>query len=336
MIWSPMTSRKPSSGRPRGGDGAAPRTCAPHCAGRPGPSARPCRPALRHRQGQRAARIHGARPNWRKRRCCPSRRSLRTGCRLPSASPSGAAARRAPAPPPVPPRRPGTNLGPATPTPFPHPETRHDPSTSRTNSTAAPGTASADLPALDLHPVAGRIGAEIRGVRPGADLDAGTFAAIRAALLRHKVLFFRDQQHLDDASRSLRQALRRPVAHPPCRSATARSSCSNSTRATAAAPTRHTDVTFDVAYPQVSVLRGVTIPAAGGAPSGPIPRPPTSTCPSLRQLADKLWALHTNDYDYAASRTLVHNDEACAATARSSPRPCTRPSIRWYACTRDR
>lgn len=32
---------------------------------------------------------------------------------------------------------------------------------------------------LDIHPVAGRIGAEIRGVQLSADLDAATIEAIR-------------------------------------------------------------------------------------------------------------------------------------------------------------
>ncbi len=53
---------------------------------------------------------------------------------------------------------------------------------------------------LDIHPVAGRIGAEIRGVRLSADLDAATIEAIQAALVQHKVIFFRDQTHLDDQS----------------------------------------------------------------------------------------------------------------------------------------
>src|SRR5262245_8475327 len=51
---------------------------------------------------------------------------------------------------------------------------------------------------LEVIPVAGRIGAEIRGVRLAADLDARTVEAIRSAWLRHKVVFFRGQNHLDD------------------------------------------------------------------------------------------------------------------------------------------
>jgi hypothetical protein len=44
---------------------------------------------------------------------------------------------------------------------------------------------------LDIHPVAGRIGAEIRGVKLSADLDPATIDAIQAALVQHKVIFFR-------------------------------------------------------------------------------------------------------------------------------------------------
>jgi alpha-ketoglutarate-dependent taurine dioxygenase len=51
---------------------------------------------------------------------------------------------------------------------------------------------------LDIVPVTGRIGAEIRGVQIGDKLDDSTIAAIRAALVRHKVLFFRDQKDLSD------------------------------------------------------------------------------------------------------------------------------------------
>src|SRR5438270_12820598 len=52
---------------------------------------------------------------------------------------------------------------------------------------------------LTVSRVAGRIGAEIGGVDLAEPLDEQTVAAIRAALLEHKVVFFRAQR-LDHGS----------------------------------------------------------------------------------------------------------------------------------------
>lgn len=52
---------------------------------------------------------------------------------------------------------------------------------------------------LDVRPVAGHIGAEIGGVDLAGELDDAVVAAIRAAVLRWKVVFFRGQ-HLDHAA----------------------------------------------------------------------------------------------------------------------------------------
>ena len=49
-----------------------------------------------------------------------------------------------------------------------------------------------------MQQLGGRIGARIDGVRLGGDLDEATVPTIRAALLEHKVVFFRGQDHLDD------------------------------------------------------------------------------------------------------------------------------------------
>ncbi|SDP09165.1 taurine dioxygenase [Ralstonia sp. 25mfcol4.1] len=159
---------------------------------------------------------------------------------------------------------------------------------------------------LDIYPVAGRIGAEVRDIRLDGDLPPATFAAIRAALLRHKVLFFRHQAHLDDASQqAFGKLFGTPVPHPTVPSRDGTVLLELDSQHGGRANSWHTDVTFDLAYPQVSVLRAVKVPAAGGdtvwantaAAYNDLPAP-------LRALADQLWALHTNDYDYAASRPL--------------------------------
>lgn len=156
---------------------------------------------------------------------------------------------------------------------------------------------------LDIVPVAGRIGAEIRGVQLSGDLPSETVRQIEAALVRHKVIFFRGQQHLDNTEHEAFAALfGDPVAHPTVPVAEgSRTLLDLDSREGYAASSWHTDVTFVDAYPKGSILRSITAPEAGGdtvwantetAYEG-LPEP-------LRQLANNLWAVHTNDYDYAA------------------------------------
>lgn len=159
---------------------------------------------------------------------------------------------------------------------------------------------------LDITPVAGRIGAEVRGLRLSADISGDTVVALNQALLKHKVLFLRGQQHLDDAAQeAFAQRLGDPVPHPtvPSRQGSGYILELDSAHG-GRANSWHTDVTFAVAPPKISVLRGVVIPPWGGdtvwantaAAYQGLP-------PALRELADKLWAVHGNDYDYAAQRT---------------------------------
>ncbi|GGS99913.1 MULTISPECIES: TauD/TfdA dioxygenase family protein [Streptomyces] len=162
----------------------------------------------------------------------------------------------------------------------------------------------AEAPAVTVTRIGGRIGAEIGGVRLGGDLDPAAVAAIRSALLAHKVVFFRGQDHLDEAGHEAFAALLgTPVAHPTVPSADGRYALGIDSRHGARANQWHTDVTFVPAYPAFSVLRAVTVPPYGGdtlwantaAAYADLPAP-------LQALADGLRALHTNEYDYAALR----------------------------------
>ncbi|MHC6227970.1 TauD/TfdA dioxygenase family protein [Pseudomonas sp. X10] len=161
---------------------------------------------------------------------------------------------------------------------------------------------------LDIQPIAGRIGAEIRGVRLAADLDPATVEAIQAALVEHKVIFFRGQTHLDDQEQeAFAKLLGDPVAHPTVPVHEGSSFLLQLDGADGQrANSWHTDVTFVDAYPKASVLRSVVAPASGGdtvwantaAAYQELPEP-------LRELADKLWAVHSNEYDYAGVRPNV-------------------------------
>lgn len=177
------------------------------------------------------------------------------------------------------------------------------------------------IPESDVVLLSGRIGAEIRNVRLAGDLPQPLFDEIQRLLLKHKVLFFRDQGDLDDAAQEAFGArFGALVPHPTIGALSGTSSVleldtrrngeRDSGQGAGRADQWHTDVTFVDAYPKISVLRGVLIPAAGGdtvwsnaaAAYDHLPEP-------LRQLADSLWALHSNAYDYAAVRPHATADD---------------------------
>jgi alpha-ketoglutarate-dependent sulfate ester dioxygenase len=160
---------------------------------------------------------------------------------------------------------------------------------------------------FQVRPIGGRIGAEVRGVTLSADLDDAAIDAINQALLAHKVLFFRGQSHLDDAAQEAFAArFGETVAHPTVPSLSSGSrllelDSKHGTRANS----WHTDVTFVDAYPKISILRGVVIPPAGGDTVWANTAAAYANLPdALRELADTLWALHSNAYDYAATRNV--------------------------------
>jgi taurine dioxygenase len=158
---------------------------------------------------------------------------------------------------------------------------------------------------LDLVPVSGRIGAEVRQVILGGDMSAIVVDRLKQALARHKVLFFRDQGHLDDQEH---QAFGRlwgtPTTHPTAPAQMGDFLLELDSRHGGKANTWHTDLTFVTTYPAASILRAVTIPPAGGDTVWANTAEAYSRLPdALRALADHLWAIHSNDYDYAANQT---------------------------------
>jgi len=147
-----------------------------------------------------------------------------------------------------------------------------------------------------------RIGARIDGVRLSGDLDPVGIEEIHQALLAHKVIFFRGQQHLDDRQQlAFAGLLGTPIGHP----AAAILSGDNQPIITpinseyGSANRWHTDVTFAANYPAASILRAVTLPSYGGSTLWANTAEAYQRLPeSLQCLAENLWALHTNRHDY--------------------------------------
>jgi alpha-ketoglutarate-dependent sulfate ester dioxygenase len=147
-----------------------------------------------------------------------------------------------------------------------------------------------------------RIGARIDGVQLAGDLEAATVGQIREALLRHKVIFFRNQHQLDDARQQAFAArLGTPIAHPAIQDDSAPIITPNNSDY-GKANRWHTDVTFVANYPAASILRAVTLPSYGGSTLWASTAAAYQALPDpLKHLTENLWALHSNRSDYVAA-----------------------------------
>jgi taurine dioxygenase len=159
----------------------------------------------------------------------------------------------------------------------------------------------ADAAGIEVVAVAARTGAEIRGVRLGRELSDEAVRRIWAALLRHKVIFFRDQHHLDDAAHeALAERLGDPIKHPNVAAAEGSSFLLElGAREGYSASRWHTDMSFMAAYPTASILRPLALPDTGGdtmwantaAAYEDLPAP-------LKLLADNLKGIHTSALNF--------------------------------------
>jgi taurine dioxygenase len=157
---------------------------------------------------------------------------------------------------------------------------------------------------LGLRKVAGRIGAELDGVQLSGHLSDAVVAGIRDALLAHKVIFFRDQGHLSDEEQVAfgRRLGTVTTAHPTVPAIDHNAFVLNldSGFGGGRANNWHTDVTFVDQPPALSILRAVVIPSYGGDTVWANTVTAYEELPDdLRTLAQGLWAVHSNTFDYA-------------------------------------
>jgi taurine dioxygenase len=168
---------------------------------------------------------------------------------------------------------------------------------------------------LDVRKVGGVIGAEVTGVRLSGDLDAAVVAAVRAAVLEHRVVFVRGQEHLDDDTQAAfaRRLGELTTAHPTVEGY-GRNVLAVDSQTGNRANSWRSDVTFVDRPPAFSLLRAIVLPPYGGDTSwaNTVTAYQGLAAP-LRALAEQLWAEHTNDYDYATSHAVAELTEEQAA-----------------------
>jgi alpha-ketoglutarate-dependent taurine dioxygenase len=150
--------------------------------------------------------------------------------------------------------------------------------------------------------MAGNIGAEITGVDTGEALTAESVAAIRQALLDHKVVFLRDQTL--DYQRQVAFAERLgplTLGHPTLESPEGQPLLEEIDSFKGGRTNYwHTDVTFVDQPPAFTLLHAVVIPLVGGDTIWANTVTAYASLPGeLRDLVDRLRIVHTNDFDYA-------------------------------------
>jgi alpha-ketoglutarate-dependent taurine dioxygenase len=192
---------------------------------------------------------------------------------------------------------------------------------------------------ISVRKLTSRIGAEVTGVDLSAPLDTETVQAIRQALTTHKAVVFAgadlDQQGQERVAGYFGDLT---AAHPtvPAVEGSAAVLAVDSTQSKA--NQWHTDVTFVVNPPAISTLRSITVPPYGGETliadaAGAYRDLP----PALRELADGLWAVHSNDYDYAVPpEALTEHQKAYTETFTSTVYETAHPVVRVHPETGER
>ncbi|GAB7007031.1 TauD/TfdA family dioxygenase [Nocardioides sp. AN3] len=156
---------------------------------------------------------------------------------------------------------------------------------------------------IEVRKVGAHIGAQISGVAIGGDVPAAQVAEIKAALAAHQVVFFRDQHHAGDREQRAFAGLLGTLTKPHPTVAGDGQAILPIDSDTGKANSWHTDVTFVDRIPAASLLRAVELPPYGGTTVwANTTRAYQLLHPALQALTDRLWAVHSNLYDYAADR----------------------------------
>jgi alpha-ketoglutarate-dependent taurine dioxygenase len=204
---------------------------------------------------------------------------------------------------------------------------------------------------IDVRPTSGYTGAEIYGVNLAEPLDASTVADIRQALLRWKVVFFRDQditpgQQVEFARLFGTVTPAHPTlpgldGHPEILVVDDRKKHRAAASSGGVEPSSeydqnnwHSDVTFVPNPPFASILRGLVTPPYGGDTGfSNLVAAYEALSEPIRGLLDGLHAVHNNSFP-VASLTAAKDD--VKSQFESTPYTVVHPVVRVHPETGER
>jgi len=197
---------------------------------------------------------------------------------------------------------------------------------------------------VDVRPLAGHIGAEIKGADLSGALSDETIASIRAALLKWKVVFFRDQkidhaEHIAFARRFGEVTYAHPhedqplAGFPEILPIDSRRYESKYGKRYSYENRWHTDVTAAVNPPAASILRASVVPAYGGDTTWTnLVAAYEGLSPAVRELIDGLRAEHRFGLRFAEQ----DRESAYLKKVRENPLITEHPVVRVHPETKER
>ncbi|MEO3778491.1 TauD/TfdA family dioxygenase [Micromonospora sp. B11E3] len=152
------------------------------------------------------------------------------------------------------------------------------------------------MSSFGIREVGGRVGAVVTGVDLGTELSAEIFRQLHAAFLKYKVLVFRGQD-ITDADQLAFAGRFGPLTqrHPLMRTAEDNPQVIPVDGEDQRANHWHSDISFTVTPSLGTSLRSVVLPPYGGDTLVANAEAGYRALPAeLRDVADRLWAVHTN------------------------------------------
>jgi taurine dioxygenase len=185
---------------------------------------------------------------------------------------------------------------------------------------------------LSFAPLAS-LGAEVSGVDLRVPLDDATLAGLKAGLLEHQVLFFRDQAIAPEHHLAFAMRFGEPVGHPAyphVEGFPAINILENTPDKPPKIDTWHTDMTFLERPPLGSILRGTVIPERGGDTMwASLFGAWESLSDRMQRYLDGLFALHSFAHGFRHSLAEPGGWDRLGDAVRKNP-PVRHPIVRTH------